>query len=319
MPADDKPTSLVVFYHGGGWVIGSIDECEFIARFMIQKSNCAALLVDYRLAPEHPYPTPLDDCWDGLVFAAKEAEKLNVPIVVAGDSAGGNLATVCAMLARDRGGPAIALQILLYPVCDCDMETKSYRAMGRGLVLTSADMGWFYDHYLQGDKAKRGDPLISPLRALELKGLPPALIMTAEYNVLRDEAEIYGKRLAAAGVKTWIKRYRGMTHGFIRLQNFVDVARAGMDDIATAMAATRGAKAVSANGTEDEFDYIIVGAGSSGCVIANRLTADPNTRVLLLEAGPRDNSIFIRMPAGNTRRSFPPSAPSNTPANPIPT
>ena len=237
MPADGKPTSLVVFYHGGGWVIGSIDECEFIARFMIQKTNCAALLVDYRLAPEHPYPAPLDDCWDGLVFAAKEAATLNVPIVVAGDSAGGNLATVCAMLARDRGGPKIALQILIYPVCDCDMETESYREMGRGLVLTSAEMGWFYDHYLQGDKNKRADPLISPLRAMELKGLPPALIMTAEYDVLRDEAETYGKRLAAAGIKTSIKRYRGMTHGFIRLQNFVDVARTGMDDIAAAMAA----------------------------------------------------------------------------------
>jgi acetyl esterase/lipase len=238
MPKDGKPTSLVVFYHGGGWVIGSIDDCDFIARFMIEKTNCAALLVEYRLAPEHPYPAPLDDCWDGLIFAAKEAERLNVPIVVAGDSAGGNLATVCAMLARDRGGPKIALQILLYPVCDCDMQTPSYRAMGRGYVLTGMDMGWFYDHYLQNNRAKRADPLISPLRARELKGLPPALIMTAEYDVLRDEAETYGKRLAAAGVKVWIKRYRGMTHGFVRLQNFVDVARTGMDDIVAAMAAT---------------------------------------------------------------------------------
>lgn len=242
MPADGKPTSLVVFYHGGGWVIGSIDDCDFIARFMIEKTNCAALLVEYRLAPEHPYPAPLDDCWDGLLFAAKEAERLKVPIVLAGDSAGGNLATVCAMLARDRGGPKIALQILMYPVCDCDMETASYRENGRGYVLTAADMGWFYDRYLQGDKAKRADPFISPLRARELKGLPPALIMSAEYDVLRDEAEIYGRRLAAAGVKTWIKRYRGMTHGFIRLQNFVDVARTGMDDIAKAMGETVGPK-----------------------------------------------------------------------------
>lgn len=240
MPKDGKPTSLVVFYHGGGWVIGSIDECEFIARFMIAKTNCAAVLVDYRLAPEHPYPTPLDDCWDGLVWSAKEAARLNVPLVVAGDSAGGNLATVCAMLARDRGGPKIALQILMYPVCDCDMETASYRENGEGYVLTAADMGWFYDHYLQGDRNKRADPLISPLRALRLEGLPPALIMSAEYDLLRDEAEIYGKRLAAAGVKVRIKRYRGVTHGFMRLQNFVDVARTAMDDIAKAMAETTG-------------------------------------------------------------------------------
>jgi len=235
MPKDGKPTSLVVFYHGGGWVIGSIDDCDFIARFMIERTNCAAALIEYRLAPEHPYPTPLDDAWDGLVWSAKEAERLRVPLIVAGDSAGGNLATVCAMLARDRGRPKIALQILMYPVCDCDMETESYRDNGKGYVLTVADMNWFFDHYLQGDKNKRTDPLISPLRALRLEGLPPALIMTAEYDVLRDEAETYGKRLAAAGVKVWIKRYRGMTHGFVQLQNFVDVARAGMDDIAQAM------------------------------------------------------------------------------------
>jgi acetyl esterase len=242
MPKDGKPTSLVVFYHGGGWVIGSIDDCDFIARFMIEKTNCAAVLVDYRLAPEHPYPTPLEDCWDGLVWSAREAERLNVPLIVAGDSAGGNLATVCAMIARDRGEPKIALQILMYPVCDCDMETESYRENGRGYVLTAADMGWFYDHYLQNDRNKRADPLISPLRARELKGLPPALIMSAEYDVLRDEAEIYGKRLAGAGVKVRIKRYRGMTHGFVRLQNFVDVARTGMDDIAKAMAEVGGTR-----------------------------------------------------------------------------
>jgi acetyl esterase len=240
MPKDGKPTSLVVFYHGGGWVIGSIDDCDFIARFMIEKTNCAAVLVDYRLAPEHPYPTPLDDAWDSLVWSAKEAERLKVPLIVAGDSAGGNLATVCSMLARDRGGPKIALQILMYPVCDCDMETPSYRENGKGYVLTVADMNWFFDHYLQGDKAKRADPLISPLRALRLEGLPPALIMTAEYDVLRDEAETYGKRLAAAGVKVCIKRYRGVTHGFVRLQNFVDVARTGMDDVAKAMAEVTG-------------------------------------------------------------------------------
>ena len=243
MPKDGKPTCLVVFYHGGGWVIGSIDDCDFIARFMIEKTNCAAVLVDYRLAPEHPYPTPLDDAWDGLAWSAKEAERLRVPLIVAGDSAGGNLATVCSMLARDRGGPKIALQILMYPVVDCDMETPSYRENGQGYVLTVADMSWFFDQYLKGDKAKRADPLISPLRALRLGGLPPALIMSAEYDVLRDEAETYGKRLAAAGVKVWVKRYRGMTHGFVRLQNFVDVARTGMDDIAKALKETIGAEA----------------------------------------------------------------------------
>ncbi len=236
------PVALIVFYHGGGWVIGGIDESEIIARFLVDETGAGVVLVDYRLAPEHPFPAPIDDCYDALLWSAKEATKLNVPVVVAGDSAGGNLATVCAMLARDQAGPKIALQIMMYPVCDCDMETDSYRAFGAGYVLTAADMGWFYDHYLQGDKAKRASPLVSPLRARELQGLPPALIMTAEYDVLRDEAETYGKRLAAAGVKVWIKRYQGVTHGFVRMQNLLDISRRSMKDIAAVMEATVGKK-----------------------------------------------------------------------------
>src|SRR5579863_3195428 len=236
------PSALIVFYHGGGWVIGGIDESEIIARFMVDDTGAGVVLVDYRLAPEHPFPAPIEDCYDALLWSAQEATKLKVPVVVAGDSAGGNLATVCAMLVRDQGGPKIALQIMIYPVCDCDMETESYKAFGAGLVLTAADMSWFYDHYLEGDKQKRASPLVSPLRARELKGLPPALIMTAEYDVLRDEAETYGKRLAAAGVKVSIRRYRGVTHGFLRMQNLIDVARHGMADIAAVMAATVGPK-----------------------------------------------------------------------------
>ncbi len=230
------PVALIVFYHGGGWVIGGIDESDIIARFLVDKTGACVVLVDYRLAPEHPFPAPIEDSYDALLWSAQEAAKMGVPVVVAGDSAGGNLATVCAILARDNKGPEIALQIMMYPVCDCDTETQSYKAYGTGLVLTAADMSWFYDHYLEGDKAKRADPLVSPLRACALKGLPPALIMTAEYDVLRDEAEAYGKRLAAAGVKVWIKRYQGVTHGFVRMQNLLDVARRSMDDIAAVMA-----------------------------------------------------------------------------------
>ena len=240
LPKAMPPKALIVFYHGGGWVIGGIDESELIARFMIDKTGAGVVLVDYRMAPEHPFPAPVEDSYDALLWSAKEAAQWNAPLVVAGDSAGGNLATVCALLARDQKGPKIALQIMMYPVCDCDMETDSYKLFGAGLVLTAADMGWFYDHYLQGDKAKRALPLVSPLRAPELKGLPPALIMTAEYDVLRDEAETYGKRLAAAGVKVWIKRYQGVTHGFVRMQNMLDISRRSMDDIAAVMKATIG-------------------------------------------------------------------------------
>jgi acetyl esterase len=237
-----KPTALIVFYHGGGWVIGGIDETDIIARFLVDATGAGVVLVDYRLAPEHPFPAPIEDCYDALLWSGKEAAKLGAPVVVAGDSAGGNLATVCALLARDNNGPKLALQIMMYPVCDCDMETESYKAFGSGFVLTAADMSWFYDHYLRGDKAKRTDPRVSPLRALELKGLPPALIMTAEYDVLRDEAETYGKRLAAAGVKVWIKRYQGVTHGFVRMQNLLDIARRSMSDIAAVMAEIVGPK-----------------------------------------------------------------------------
>lgn len=235
-----SPCAFILFYHGGGWVIGGIEESEIIARFLVDKTRAAVALVDYRLAPEHPFPAAVEDCFDALSWAAKEAARLKVPVVVAGDSAGGNLATVSTMLARDQDGPAITLQILVYPVCDCDMDTGSYRAFGSGLVLTAADMSWFYGHYLQRDLTKRTDPRVSPLRARELKRLPPALIMTAEYDVLRDEAETYGKRLAAAGVKVWIRRYRGVTHGFLRMQNTLDVAQRGMNDVADVMTATLG-------------------------------------------------------------------------------
>lgn len=236
------PKALILFFHGGGWVIGGIDETDIIARFLVDATGAAVVLADYRLAPEHPFPAPLEDCFDALLWCGGQAERIAVPLVVAGDSAGGNLATACAMLARDRGALKIALQIMLYPVCDCDLDTDCYRQFGSGLVLTAADMNWFYDHYLGGDRDKRAEPLVSPLRARELKGMPPALIMTAEYDVLRDEAETYGKRLAAAGVKVWVRRYRGVTHGFVRMQNLLDVARRGMSDIADIMTAVLGTK-----------------------------------------------------------------------------
>src|SRR5262249_4952405 len=157
-----------------------------------------------------------------------------LPLILFGDSAGGNLATVCARLARESGGPEIALQILAYPVADSDLDNDSYRDFGRGYVLSRADMDWFFTHYLP-DPALRADPRVAPLRAGDLRSLPPALILTAEYDVLRDEAEVYARRLAAAGVKVQLRRYRGVAHGFLRMANLVDIAEHAFGDIGAAV------------------------------------------------------------------------------------
>jgi len=230
--------ALITFFHGGGWVIGNIDETDIMARFLVDRTGCAVLLASYRLAPEHPFPAAIEDAYDALLWADASMERLagaRIPLIVAGDSAGGNLATVAARLARDAGKPRLALQILLYPVTDCDLDTASYRAYGRGFVLSRADMDWFFNHYLQGQK--RDNPLVSPLRAQDLKGLAPALVITAENDVLRDEAEAYARRLHAAGVPVQLRRYAGVTHGFMRMANLLDVAERGLRDISHFIAA----------------------------------------------------------------------------------
>jgi acetyl esterase len=233
--------SLIVFFHGGGWVVGGIEDSDVMARFLVDRTGSAVLLASYRLAPEHAFPAAVEDCFDALRWADANVVSLvgaKVPLIVAGDSAGGNLATVSAVLARDAGGPALALQILLYPVTDSDLDTPSYRAFGQGYVLSRADMDWFFNQYLQG--ARRDDPRVAPLRAQRLAGLPPALVVTAEYDVLRDEGEAYARRLAGAGIRVSLRRYAGVTHGFLRMANALDVARRGFDDIARAVAAAIG-------------------------------------------------------------------------------
>jgi acetyl esterase len=228
-----KPRGLIVFYHGGGWVVGTPDEYELIARNLVDRSGCATLIVDYRLAPEHRFPAAVEDSYDALLWAAGERKRLgdaNLPLIVAGDSAGGNLAAVCAALARDTGGPKIALQVLVYPVTDCDFTTASYQQHGEGLLLTRADMQWFFAHYV-GDEARHADPLVSPMRAPSLAGLPPAFVLTAEYDVLRDEGEAFAAKLRDAGVAVTQRRYDGMAHGFLRMVNLIAGARQAMDDI----------------------------------------------------------------------------------------
>ncbi len=215
----EQPAGVIVWYHGGGWVIGTIDEADTVGRKLAERTSCTVVLVDYRLAPEHRYPVAVDDSYAALEWVGERVEELSrpgAPLFVAGDSAGGNLSAVMALRARDRGGPPIAAQILIYPVTDADFERPSYTAAANQLVLTTEAMEWFWDHYVP-DAARRVEPDASPMRAADLAGLPQAVVLTAEYDVLRDEGEVYAERLEAAGVEVNLQRYEGQTHGFFTL------------------------------------------------------------------------------------------------------
>ncbi len=221
---DGAVGGLVVYLHGGGWVVGEIEDYETLARTLAAESGCAVLLPDYRLAPEHPFPAGLEDAEDVLAYAASRMPELigrAGRLVVCGDSAGANLATVA--IRRMRGSAEIAAQILIYPVTDCDFERPSYAAYSAGLPLTREDMVWFFRHYAPEDLWSSSD--IAPLRAEDLRGLPPALVTVAEYDVLADEGLAYADRLEQAGVEVTRRVAPGLTHGFIRLHNLVDVAR----------------------------------------------------------------------------------------------
>ena len=211
---------VLVYYHGGGWVIGTIDEFDTMARKLAERTSCAVVLVGYRLAPEHRYPTAVDDSYAALTWVGEHladiAGDADVPLIVAGDSAGGNLAAVMAQRSRDRGGPAIALQVLIYPVTDADFDRPSYTDPDNQLLLTRDAMMWFWDHYVP-DAAQRHHPDASPLRAGSLAGLPPAVVLTAEHDVLRDEGEDYAARLREAGVPVDARRHEGQTHGFFTI------------------------------------------------------------------------------------------------------
>ncbi|MFN0027607.1 MAG: alpha/beta hydrolase [Acidimicrobiales bacterium] len=211
---------VLVYLHGGGWVIGRIDEFDTMARKLAERTSCAVVLVDYRLAPEHRYPIAVEDCWAGLQWAAANREQItgraDAPVMVAGDSAGGNLAAAMALRARDRNGPDLALQVLIYPVTDADFERPSYNDPANALILTKEAMVWFWDHYVP-NPADRIQPDASPLRAQDLAGVAPAVVLTAEHDVLRDEGEAYAERLQAAGVSVDFKRHIGQTHGFFTI------------------------------------------------------------------------------------------------------
>jgi acetyl esterase len=237
-PAGPTPMPLLVYFHGGGWVIGSIETHDVTCRELADASGCMVASVDYRLAPEHRFPVAAEDCYAVTAWLAAHAAELGIDarrIAVGGDSAGGNLSAVVAQLARDRGGPALAFQLLIYPATDAACDTASHRENADGYLLTADSMTWFWGHYLGGDAAAKADPRCSPLRAKDFRGLPPALIVTAEYDPLRDEGETYGEKLRAAGVPVTITRYPGMIHGFFAMGAFLDQGRAAVDQAARAL------------------------------------------------------------------------------------
>ncbi|MFP3293528.1 MAG: alpha/beta hydrolase, partial [Nitrososphaeria archaeon] len=231
-PRSIERPPLVVYYHGGGFVYYSVETHDNICRRLSTLSGAAVMSVDYRLAPEHKFPAAVHDAYDAVVWAGEAAEELGVDpnaIAVAGDSAGGNLAAAVSLMARDAGrGDFIRAQVLIYPVLNMIDMSPSRFEFGEGYMLEERMDRWFVAQYL-ADPRDATNPYASPLLAEDLRGLPPALVVTAEYDPLRDQGEIYAHRLRAAGVPATATRYLGMTHGFIR---FYPMLRAGRDALA---------------------------------------------------------------------------------------
>jgi acetyl esterase len=235
-PDGTGPFPLLVYFHGGGWVIGTVDTVDAPCRALANRAGCVVVSVDYRLAPEHKFPAAPEDCYAVTRSVAEGAAADGDParIAVGGDSAGGNLAAAVALMARDRGGPPISFQLLVYPVTNHDYSTASYQENAEGYLLTKNGMVWFWDHYLQSEEDGR-NPYASPLLATDLSGLPPALVLTAEFDPLRDEGEAYAARLRDAGVQVEARRYDGMIHGCFQMAGILDRSKEILDDAATAL------------------------------------------------------------------------------------
>lgn len=241
--AGSGPVPVMMFFHGGGWMLGEIDDYEHLCRMFANAMNCVVVSVEYRLSPEFKFPAGLDDCYAATVWTSENARSLGgdpQQVVVCGDSAGGNLAAAVALMARDRGGPPIACQLLIYPVTDANFETGSYQDNATGYMLTQAAMRWFWDAYLPSSAEAR-NPYAAPLHG-DLTRLPPAFVSTAEFDPLRDEGEAYAHKMQAAGVPVTLKRYEGMIHGFVRRTDLYDAAHEAIRDMAGAMAATLAAR-----------------------------------------------------------------------------
>lgn len=226
-PVGEGPFPVVMMFHGGGWVIGDLTTADGQSREVCRQAEAVVISVDYRLAPEHRFPAAADDCYAATLWAAQSAHRYRGDpsrLALAGDSAGGNLAAVVAQMIRDKGGPAVAFQLLVYPVTDgVNFDTPSYHENGQDYMLTAESMHWFWNHYAPNAE-DRQNPYASPLLAENLADLPAALVMTAEYDPLRDEGEAYAEKLAKAGVEVEVVRCDGLIHGFFGQARTVQAA-----------------------------------------------------------------------------------------------
>jgi acetyl esterase len=254
-----SPAPLLVYLHGGGWVVGDLDTHDQPCRFLAQHVGVRVLSVDYRLAPEHPFPAAVDDSVAAIRHAIEEAERFGADparVAVGGDSAGGNLAAAAARLLTIDGGPVPAFQLLIYPVTDLTRKRESYRLFSEGFFLTDRQMDWYREHYL-ADESQASDPRASPILASNLAGLPPAHVVTAGFDVLRDEGEDYAGLLRDAGVQVTTTREPGLIHGFTHGAETGRAARRAMLRVADALRAglaqrPQVARAASDGGTASQ-------------------------------------------------------------------
>ncbi|MGH8983699.1 MAG: alpha/beta hydrolase [Acidimicrobiia bacterium] len=242
-PGEDRPLPLLVWFHGGGWTIGSLDTHDNTCRSLANGVGCVVVSVDYRLAPEHKFPAAVEDALAAMQWVADHGADVGgdpARLAVGGDSAGGNLAAVVSLLARDAGTPDLAFQLLVYPVTDHEFESASMRENATGYFLELESMRWFYNQYLN-DENDSADWRFSPVRAAALTGLPPAFVLTAEFDPLRDQGELYARRLEAAGVPVELRRYDGVFHGFFGMREFIEPAQQAFDDVTKALREALGA------------------------------------------------------------------------------
>lgn len=237
-PEGSGPFPLLVFYHGGGFVLGSIASHDALCRTLTNATPCITVSVEYRLAPENPFPAGPEDCYAATQWVAEHAASFNgdpTRLAVGGDSAGGNLAAVVSLMARDRGGPTITFQLLIYPTTDNhEPGTPSLQENAQGYFLTLDDIHWFDAQYISRN-VSREEPYAFPLFAKQLTNLPPALVITAEYDPLRDEGELYAQRLREAGIPATVSRYDGMIHGFVSMAKVLDKGKTALAEAAAAL------------------------------------------------------------------------------------